>query len=180
MKLISLDLRNFRQHLDARIAFCDGVTGLIGLYAHGNEPSHHIAYLYNYAGQPWKTQKLVRRIMREMYSDKPDGLIGNEDCGQMSAWYVFSAMGFYPVNPCGGSYDIGSPALDRLVINLGEGKQFIMHAENNSEENVYIQSATLNGQPLARPVISHADIMRGGTLHLVMGPRPPTLCKDQR
>lgn len=156
------------------------VTGLIGLYAHGNEPSHHIAYLYNYAGQPWKTQKLVRRIMREMYSDKPDGLIGNEDCGQMSAWYVFSAMGFYPVNPCGGSYDIGSPALDRLVINLGEGKQFIMHAENNSEENVYIQSATLNGQPLARPVISHADIMRGGTLHFVMGPRPSTLWKEQR
>ena len=156
------------------------VTGLIGLYAHGNEPSHHIAYLYNRAGQPWKTQQLVRRIMREMYHDKSDGLIGNEDCGQMSAWYVFSAMGFYPLNPCGGIYEIGSPLFDRVVLNLDEGRQFIIEAENNGTDNVYIQSATLNDEPLAKPQLLHDVIMHGGTLRFVMGPEPSTLWTDTR
>ncbi|MCZ7554771.1 MAG: GH92 family glycosyl hydrolase [Bacteroidia bacterium] len=156
------------------------VTGLIGMYAHGNEPSHHIAYLYNRAGQPWKTQRLVRRIMREMYHDQPDGLIGNEDCGQMSAWYVFSAMGFYPVNPCGGVYDIGSPVLDRVIIDVGDDKVFTIEAENNTPENVYIQAATLNGNPLEHPWIRHEDIMRGGTLHFVMGPQPSSLWSTQQ
>jgi putative alpha-1,2-mannosidase len=156
------------------------VTGLIGLYAHGNEPSHHIAYLYNYAGQPWKTQRLVRRIMREMYSAGRDGLSGNEDCGQMSAWYVMSAMGLYPVNPCGGQYDIGSPALQRAEIPLGEGRSFVMVAENNSAENVYVQSAELDGVPLKTPQLRHDDIMRGGTLLLRMGPAPSALWNDWR
>ena len=151
------------------------VSGLIGLYAHGNEPSHHIAYLYNQAGQPWKTQALVRRIMREMYTDRRDGLSGNEDCGQMSAWYVLSAMGLYPVNPCGGVYEIGSPMLKRAEISVGSGRYFIVEAENNGGENVYVQSATLNGTALQQPRIMHDDIMRGGTLRLLMGPQPSSL-----
>lgn len=155
------------------------VSGLIGLYAHGNEPSHHIAYLYNHAGQPWKTQRLARRIMREMYHDRRDGLAGNEDCGQMSAWYVLSAMGFYPLNPCGGEYEIGSPALDRAEIRLDGGRVFVIAAENNSEENLYVQSATLNGHPLERPELRHEDIMRGGELRLVMGSQPSRLWTEE-
>ncbi|MBE0643347.1 MAG: GH92 family glycosyl hydrolase [Bacteroidetes bacterium] len=151
------------------------VSGLIGLYAHGNEPSHHIAYLYNHTGQPWKTQALARRIMREMYHDQRDGLSGNEDCGQMSAWYVLSAMGFYPLNPCGGDYEIGSPAVDRAEIRLEGDRRFVIVAENNSDENVYVQSATLNGIPLERPVLRHDDMMRGGELRLRMGPKPSSL-----
>ena len=151
------------------------VSGLIGLYAHGNEPSHHIPYLYNHAGQPWKTQAYVRRIMREMYHDRRDGLSGNEDCGQMSAWYVLSAMGFYPLNPCGGVYEIGSPALDRAEIDLGNGRSFVITAENNSEENIYVQSASLNGHPLGAPRLLHEDITRGGELRLVMGAQPSVL-----
>lgn len=151
------------------------VSGLIGLYAHGNEPSHHIPYLYNHARQPWKTQSYVRRILREMYHDQRDGLSGNEDCGQMSAWYVLSAMGFYPLNPCGGDYEIGSPALDRAEIDLGDGRRFVVVAENNNEENVYVQAATLNGAPLGRPLLRHEDIIRGGELRLVMGPAPSAL-----
>ena len=151
------------------------VSGLIGLYAHGNEPSHHIAYLYTHAGQPWKTQQLVRRIMRELYSDQRDGLSGNEDCGQMSAWYIMSVLGFYPTNPCGGEYDIGSPSLRRAEIALGEGRSFVIEAENNSAENVYVQSATLNGVTLDAPRLRHEDIMRGGTLRLRMGPEPSAL-----
>jgi putative alpha-1,2-mannosidase len=155
------------------------VSGLLGLYAHGNEPSHHIAYLYNHAGQPWKTQRLARRIMREMYHDGRDGLAGNEDCGQMSAWYVLSAMGFYPLNPCGGEYEIGSPALDRAEIRLDGGRGFVIVAENNSEENMYVQSVTLDGRPLERPVLRHEDIMRGGELRLVMGSRPSRLWTEE-
>lgn len=151
------------------------VSGLIGLYAHGNEPSHHIPYLYNHAGQPWKTQAYTRRIMREMYHDQRDGLSGNEDCGQMSAWYVLSAMGLYPLNPCGGVYEIGSPKLDRAEIDLGNGRSFVITAENNSEENVYVQSASLNGQPLEAPRLLHENITRGGELRLVMGAQPSAL-----
>jgi predicted alpha-1,2-mannosidase len=154
------------------------VTGLIGLYAHGNEPSHHIAYLYNHAGQAWKTQAFVRRIMREMYSDRRDGLSGNEDCGQMSAWYVLSAMGFYPLNPCGGVYEIGSPVLHRAEIMLEGGRSFIVAVENNSRENVYVQSAVLNGTALTAPRIRHEDVMRGGQLTLRMGPQPSKLWNE--
>jgi predicted alpha-1,2-mannosidase len=148
------------------------VSGLIGLYAHGNEPSHHIAYLYDYAGQPWKTQELVRRIMSEMYGDAPDGLCGNEDCGQMSAWYIMSALGFYPVNPAEGIYVIGSPAVDGATIDVGEGKTFTVTARTMSPQNIYIQSVSLNGAPLEKTYIRHADIMAGGTLEFVMGPAP--------
>ncbi|MEZ4775597.1 MAG: GH92 family glycosyl hydrolase [Bacteroidia bacterium] len=148
------------------------ISGLIGQYAHGNEPSHHIAYLYNYAGAPWKTQAIVRQICETMYTDKPNGLCGNEDCGQMSAWYVFSAMGIYPVNPAQGIYVIGSPMFDRAEIRVGEGKSFVITAENVSGDNKYIQSARLNGQPLSRTYITHEEIMNGGELAFVMGAEP--------
>jgi putative alpha-1,2-mannosidase len=148
------------------------VSGLIGLYAHGNEPSHHIAYLYALAGEPWKTQKLVRRIMRTLYAPSPDGLCGNEDCGQMSAWYVLSALGFYPVNPAGGEYVIGSPAVEGAVINLGGGRTFVIRTKNMSEANVYVQSVTLNGVSLQKHILRHEEIMAGGTLEFTMGPSP--------
>lgn len=148
------------------------VTGLIGMYAHGNEPSHHIAYLYAWAGQPYKTQALVRKIMREFYHDAPDGLIGNEDCGQMSAWYVFSACGLYPVNPASGIYVIGSPALARAEIRTAAGTTFTVVAENQGDENVYVQSAELNGVALDHCWLTHAEVMRGGTLVLRMGADP--------
>ena len=146
------------------------ISGLIGQYAHGNEPSHHIAYLYNFAGQPWKTQKIVRQITDELYNSEPDGLSGNEDCGQMSAWYVFSALGFYPVNPANGMYVIGAPMFEKAVINLPEGKQFEIMATGLSERNTYIQAVELNGKPLERSFIKHQEIMAGGTLKFDMGP----------
>ena len=148
------------------------ITGLIGQYAHGNEPSHHIAYLYDYAGQPWKTQKLVRKIMDDLYSDKPDGLCGNEDCGQMSAWYVLSAMGFYPVTPGYNIYAIGSPVFEKVTINLENGNKFIIKANNVSDDNFYIQSASLNGKPFNKSYIKHSNIMKGGELVFEMGPEP--------
>ena len=148
------------------------VSGLIGLYAHGNEPSHHIAYLYALAGKPWKTQELVRRILRTMYAASPDGLCGNEDCGQMSAWYVLSALGFYPVNPAGGEYVIGSPAVESAVLRLGGGRSFVIRAQNMSEANVYVQSVRLNGAPMSGVILRHEEIMAGGTLEFVMGPAP--------
>ncbi|MGE0077462.1 MAG: GH92 family glycosyl hydrolase [Bacteroidales bacterium] len=148
------------------------ITGLIGQYAHGNEPSHHMAYLYNYVGKPWKTQQIVRKIMDEMYSCKPDGLCGNEDCGQMSAWYIMSAAGFYPVCPGSTQYAIGSPLFSKITFNLENGKQFTVVAENNSAQNIYIASASLNGQPLTRSWIDHSDIIAGGELKLVMSNQP--------
>ncbi len=148
------------------------ISGLIGQYAHGNEPSHHTTYLYAYAGQQWKTAKLVREICNTMYTDKNDGLCGNEDCGQMSAWYVLSSMGIYPVNPAAGAYVFGSPVFDKATINLPEGKSFSIIAENNSPENIYIQSAELNGQPYKKTFITHKDILNGGTLKFVMGSQP--------
>lgn len=150
------------------------VSGLIGDYAHGNEPCHHVAYLYNYVGQPWKTQEKIHQIAREFYPAKPAGYIGNEDCGQMSAWVVMSAMGFYPVNPCGGIYVIGSPLLPEFSINLENGKTFNIKADGLSEENIYIQSASLNGKPLNNVWFSHNDIMSGGSLEFVMGAKPST------
>jgi predicted alpha-1,2-mannosidase len=148
------------------------LTGLIGQYAHGNEPGHHIAYLYTYAGQQWKTAEKVRYIMKEMYHDQPDGIIGNEDCGQMAAWNVFSAMGFYPVFPASGKYVIGSPAVDKAVINTGSGNPFVMEAVNNSPENIYVQSITLNGKAYMKTYLLHSDILKGGTIKIVMGNKP--------
>jgi len=152
------------------------VTGLIGQYAHGNEPSHHTLYLYNYAGAPWKTQAMARNVMDSLYHEGPAGLCGNEDMGQMSAWYVLSAMGFYPVAPGQNVYSIGSPEFSKVTIHLDKsynnGKQFVIEAKNNSKANKYIQSATLNGKPLNKPWFDHADIKSGGTLIFIMGPQP--------
>jgi len=148
------------------------VSGLIGDYAHGNEPCHHVAYLYNYVGQPWKTQEKIHQIAREFYPAEPAGYIGNEDAGQMSAWYVMSAMGFYPVNPCGGIYLIGSPLLESFTINLENGKQFKIKTQGLSKNNIYIQSVHLNGQPMNNVWITHNAIISGGTLEFKMGPKP--------
>lgn len=145
------------------------ITGLIGQYAHGNEPSHHMAYLYSYVNKPWKTQERISQILDEMYSNTPDGLSGNEDCGQMSSWYVLSTMGIYPVTPGLDYYTIGSPRLEKATINLENGNQFQFIAANASVENKYIQSATLNGKPFNRTYISHSEIMNGGVLAFEMG-----------
>ena len=150
----------------------EDVTGLMGQYAHGNEPSHHIAYLYDYAGKPWKTQALVRRIMREMYSTKSDGLQGNEDCGQMSAWYVLSALGLYEVCPGNPDYAIGSPLFDRAVIHLPGGKRFTIRANHTGEGAPYIQSAQLDGRPFTACHIRHTALLKGGALAFEMGAKP--------
>jgi len=147
-------------------------TGMIGQYAHGNEPSHHVAYLYDYIGKPWKTQKLVREILETQYKNEPNGHCGNEDCGQMSSWYVFSALGFYPVNPAQGVYAFGSPLVDAAVIHLENGKTFNVKAIHNNAENIYIQSVTLNGKTINRNYITHKEIMNGGTLEFTMGKSP--------
>ncbi len=148
------------------------ISGLIGMYAHGNEPGHHIPYLYSYAGEQWKTAKLVRKIMDEMYTDKPDGLCGNEDCGQMSAWYLLSSMGIYQVNPANGVFVLGSPLFAKATIILENEKSFTINAKNQSNENIFIQSASLNGLPLTRSYITYDEIMDGGNLTLVMGSSP--------
>jgi predicted alpha-1,2-mannosidase len=148
------------------------ISGLIGMYAHGNEPSHHIAYLYAFAGQQWKTAEKVRYILNKFYSTKEDGLIGNEDCGQMSAWYVMSALGFYPVHPANGVYVFGSPLFDKAVVGLPGNKFFTIETVNNSKENIYIQSAELNGFSYKKSFILFNDIVKGGTLKFVMGPEP--------
>lgn len=149
------------------------VSGFIGQYIHGNEPSHHIAYLYNYIGRPDKTQSLVKRIKDEMYNDKPDGLCGNEDCGQMSAWYVFSSIGMYPVNPANGMYNLGAPSFPRLTLNFGR-KQFEVVAHDLSNENKYVQKILLNNQLFENAEISHETIMEGGKLEFFMGDQPNT------
>lgn len=148
------------------------ITGMIGQYAHGNEPSHHIAYMYNYIGQAWKTQELVHQIMREQYPNAPDGISGNEDMGQMSSWYVLSGLGFYPVNPTDGNFVIGTPLFAKSSINVGDGKTFNITTDNHSQQNFYIQSATINGKTLNRSYISYKEIMNGGELHFVMGSKP--------
>ncbi len=150
------------------------ISGLIGQYAHGNEPSHHVAYLYAYAGAPWKTQERVRQITATLYDATPEGLPGNEDCGQMSAWYILSVLGFYPVNPADGVYVIGTPHFETAVVELGAGATFTVKAPGVSLVNKYIQSATLNGRPLDRCFITHADIVAGGELTFEMGERPNT------
>lgn len=148
------------------------ITGLIGQYAHGNEPSHHIAYLYAYCGQSWKTQQITDSIMRYFYQPTPDGLIGNEDCGQMSAWYVLSAMGFYPVNPADGIFVFGSPQMDKASISLENGRKFIIECINRSDENRFIQQVSLNGVPYKYSFIRYSDIMAGGKLIFTMGKSP--------
>lgn len=148
------------------------ITGLIGQYAHGNEPSHHMAYLYNYVNKPWKTQEKVAQILDEMYSNQPDGLSGNEDCGQMSSWYVFSAMGMYPVTPGSNYYTIGTPIISNAQINLENGNTFKVTARHQSAENKYIQSATLNGVSLNRAFLYHSELIDGGNLEFVMGDTP--------
>ncbi len=140
------------------------VTGLIGQYAHGNEPSHHITYLYALAGRPERTQELVREIFDTQYRPEPDGLCGNDDCGQMSAWYMFSAMGFYPVDPVSGNYVFGAPQMPKIVLHLADGKTFTVIADGISKEHKYIDSITLNGEPYTKNYISHEDILKGGTL----------------
>lgn len=148
------------------------ITGLIGQYAHGNEPSHHMAYLYNYAGKPWKTQHRVREILHTMYHNQPDGLSGNEDCGQMSSWYVLSAMGFYPVTPGSVDYILGAPLFDEVKLNLENGESFVIKASNQSEENQYVKSVEMNGKPLRKAFIKHQDMMNGGSLEFTMSENP--------
>ncbi|MBT8298040.1 MAG: glycoside hydrolase family 92 protein, partial [Maribacter sp.] len=148
------------------------ISGLIGQYAHGNEPSHHIAYMLNKANAPWRTQYWVREIMNTQYSTQPDGLSGNEDCGQMSAWYVMSAMGIYPMNPASGEYEIGSPLFEKTTIQLPGEKTFVINAPNTSDKNIYVQSVKLNGESLQRTYIHHDELMNGGTLDFDMGPDP--------
>jgi len=150
----------------------EDIAGLIGQYAHGNEPSQHIAYLYAYAGRPWRTQERIRQIVAAMFDDTPAGIAGNEDCGQMSAWYVFTALGFYPVAPGSGEYVFGTPLLPRATIHLPGGRTFTVVAQGLSEKNLYIRSATLNGEPYGKAYLRHADLAAGGTLAFVMGPAP--------
>jgi len=148
------------------------IAGLVGQYAHGNEPSHHIAYLYVYAGQPWKTQARVRSLLETMYSDKPDGLQGNEDVGQMSAWYVLSSLGFYPVDAVSGNYILGSPLFDRAVVELGNGRQLTIEAQRTDPSHVYVQRFWLNGKLQQRAWFHHSEISDGASLRLEMGAEP--------
>jgi predicted alpha-1,2-mannosidase len=159
---------------DDDIADNENITraGMIGNYVHGNEPSHHVPYMYCFAGQPWKTQARVRQIMDEMYRPVPDGLCGNDDCGQMSAWYVFSALGFYPVAPGSSQYVLGSPAVKRAEIDLGEGRTFLVVAENQAPDHVYVTAVRLNGKTLERSYVTHDEVVRGGELRFVMSGRP--------
>ena len=147
-------------------------TGMIGQYAHGNEPSHHVGYLYNYVGKPWKTQELISEILETQYKNTPDGHCGNEDCGQMSSWYIFSSLGFYPVNPSQGVYSFGSPIFDKATINLENGKKFVIETVNNNNENKFIQSIELNGKSITQNYILHKDILKGGYLIFTMGKQP--------
>ena len=148
------------------------VSGLVGQYAHGNEPSHHIIYMYNYVGQPYKAARLIRQVLREQYRNDVDGLSGNEDVGQMSAWYVLSSIGLYQEEPAGGKYIIGSPLFNEVTLNVGDGKTFTVRAVNNSDSNIYVQRATLNGKRYEKSYIDYQDIIAGGVLELVMGPKP--------
>ena len=162
---------------DARIdpkafAGIEDVTGLIGWYAHGNEPSHHIAYLYDYAGQPWKTQERLAKIMHTQYAPTPTGLAGNDDLGQMSAWYIFTALGFYPVAPAGNQYVIGRPFVRRAVMHLPSGRTFTITTDGLGKDHPYVGSVTLDGEPLARDYLTYAEITRGGTLHFTMQAQP--------
>ncbi|MBS0579359.1 MAG: GH92 family glycosyl hydrolase [Proteobacteria bacterium] len=172
-------LAQIDQVFDAKIdpqqfAHMEDITGLIGWYAHGNEPSHHVAYLYAAAGQPWRTQARLATIMKTQYAPRPDGLSGNDDLGQMSAWYLFTALGFYPVTPASNEYIIGRPFLPRAVLNLPNGRHFTVIASGLGEARPYVQAVTLNGAPLKRVFLRHEEIMAGGELRFTMGPKPNT------
>ncbi len=156
----------------ARFAHVEDITGLIGWYAHGNEPSHHLAYLYDYAGAPWQTQKRLKQIMDSQYGTKPDGLAGNDDLGQMSAWYIFSALGFYPVTPASDEYAIGRPFVERATLHLSNGKNFTVSAAPLDDAHPYVGSVTLNGKPLDRVFLRHGEILAGGELHFTMQAEP--------
>ncbi|MET4727927.1 putative alpha-1,2-mannosidase [Lysobacter enzymogenes] len=172
-KLIARLDQVFEAKVDPKIfAHMEDITGLIGWYAHGNEPSHHVAYLYGYAGQPWRTQERLKQIMVSQYAPRPDGLAGNDDLGQMSAWYVFTALGFYPVAPASNEYIIGRPFLPKATLNLPNGKRFTVIADGLDEAHTYIGSATLNGQPLDRAFLRHEEIVAGGELRFVMQAQP--------
>jgi predicted alpha-1,2-mannosidase len=165
----------FTMHLpDSFFAETEDITreGIIGGYVHGNEPAHHVAYLYNWTSQPWKTQRQVRHILNMQYKPTPDGLGGNDDCGQMSAWYIFSSLGFYPVAPGSPEYALGSPLVNKARLQLENGNTFTVETVNQSEKNVYVQKVLLNGQPLTKPFISHSDITSGANLTFFMGPKP--------
>lgn len=165
----------FTMHLpDEFFAETEDITreGIIGGYVHGNEPAHHVAYLYNWTDQPWKTQSRVRMILKMQYKNAPDGLGGNDDCGQMSAWYMFSSMGFYPVAPGADEYSLGSPAVKSAVLKLENGKTFAVEAINQSDKNVYVQKVLLNGKPVTTHKIKHADIINGGKLTFYMTSKP--------
>lgn len=179
IKLFGLD-KAFMSKLDS-LFFVEGwagdnaspdMSGMTGQYAHGNEPSHHVIYMYNYAGRPDKAAPMLRKMLNEMYLDQPDGLSGNEDVGQMSAWYILSSVGLYQVDPVGGRFVIGSPLFDKATVNVGGGKTFTVVAKNNSDKNIYVQSARLNGKTLKNSYVDFNDIRHGGTLELVMGPKP--------
>jgi predicted alpha-1,2-mannosidase len=148
------------------------ITGLIGQYAHGNEPSHHVAYLYNYVGRPSETMKRVAEIRDSFYHTGRAGLCGNEDCGQMSAWYVLSALGFYPVTPASGQYIIGTPLFEKVILHLDNGKDFTIEAKDASSKNIYIQKADLNGKSWSKSYITHSDLLNGGSLSFKMGKAP--------
>lgn len=148
------------------------ISGLIGQYAHGNEPSHHVIHLYNYVNRPWRTQELVDSVYRSQYANSIDGLSGNEDCGQMSAWYVLNSMGFYQVCPGKPVYSIGRPAFDKAVVNLPSGKKFSIVVKNNTKKNKYIESIMLNGKVLDTPFFNHQDIVSGGTIEIKMTNKP--------
>ena len=150
----------------------EDIAGLIGQYIHGNEPSHSVAYLYEYAGAPWRTQERLKQIVDSQYRPTPDGFEGNDDLGQMSAWLIFTSMGFYPVTPGSGQYVIGRPFVDKAVINLPSGKHFTVTADNLSEANRYVGHVFLNGKPLERTYITHEEIERGGNLRFVMQAAP--------
>lgn len=169
----------FIQKLDSLFTFgdntsehIDDIQGRLGEYWHGNEPSHHIIFLYDFAGQPWKTQELVHTIIKSQYGNQPNSLSGNDDCGQMSAWYLFNAIGFYPVCPGTNYYAIGSPVISKATIHLEGGKQFSMKAENLTEKNIYIQKVVLNGRELKKPYFMYNELKKGGELVFYMGPKP--------
>jgi predicted alpha-1,2-mannosidase len=150
----------------------EDITGLIGWYAHGNEPSHHIAYLYDYAGAPWKTQGRLKQIMDSQYAARPDGLAGNDDLGQMSAWYVFTALGFYPVTPASDEYAIGRPFVAKATIHVGNGRTFTISASPLDDAHPYVGAVTLDGKPLDRTYLRHGEIVAGGELHFTMQAQP--------
>ena len=150
----------------------DNASGFVGLYAHGNEPSHHVAYLYALAGQPQKTQQLVHHIARTLYKTSSSGYAGNDDCGEMSAWYIFSALGFYPVNPVGGEYVLGTPLVNHAVVQLGKGEEFHVEVRRKNADHIYVKRVEWNGKHLKEPIIHHSELVKGGTLSFIMSDKP--------